>query len=294
MLRGLGQQYAPALNALTTVRAALTWGVAQLAQTNSESPRLDAEVLLRHVLGWARPAFFVGLDASLSVADAASYATLIAQRATGTPVAYLTGSREFLGLPFAVGPGVLVPRPETELLIEWVAAQAQTTVHWQHPLIVDVGTGSGAIALGLATLLPQAQVIGIERSAQALRYARINRAALALEQRVSLVQGDLLAAVRAADIIVANLPYLRDEQWHPGIAQEPAEALFAGVDGLDLYRGLLGQAPQVIQSPGLLALECDPTNAATLAALCGAAFPTAVITTHRDLAGHDRFVSVER
>src|SRR3712207_6694162 len=136
---------------MPTIREAITEGVATLRAAAVESPRLDAEVLLRAALGCDRAQLYAGLTDPLPDPMAAAYRTLIARRAAGEPVAYLTGEREFMGHPFAVGPGVLVPRPETECLVEWLAARARAEARWRAGLAaVDVGTGSGAIACALA------------------------------------------------------------------------------------------------------------------------------------------------
>jgi len=276
-----------------TIRAALAAATECLSDGENPSPRLDAEVLLRHLLGWDRTRLFVALPAPFPTDVARDYNVLIARRAAGEPVAYIVGEREFMGLPFAVGPGVLVPRPETECLVEWVAARIRATPRWSDGArIVDVGTGTGAIALSLATLLPNVRIAGVERSAQALGYARTNRARHGLTGRVGLIQGDLLGPIGAVDVIAANLPYLRTDQAHAGIAQEPAEALYAGDDGLDLYRALLPQAARLLRAPALLAAEIDPEQSAAMVALCRVAFPHATITIERDLAGLDRFVTV--
>ncbi len=278
-----------------TVRAALTAATERLSAAGSPSPRLDAEVLLRHRLGWDRTRLFIALPDPLPADAARDYAALIARRAAGEPVAYIVGEREFMGLPFAVGPGVLVPRPETECLVEWVAARVRAEPRWAGGArIVDVGTGSGAIALSLATLLPDARIVGVERSARALGYARTNRARLGLTGRVGLVQGDLLGPIGVVEVIVANLPYLRGDQAHAGIAQEPAEALYAGEDGLDLYRAMMPQAARLLRAPGLLAAEIDPDHSAAMVALCRTSFPHATITVEQDLAGLDRFVTVQQ
>lgn len=285
----------PPFPTAATVRDALVWATNWLSTNGNESPRLDAEVLLRHLLDWDRTQLFVHLIDPLPLELAQPYQALIARRVAGAPVAYLVGEREFMGLPLLVGPGVLVPRPETEDLVEWLVARIQAEPRWQgRAQIVDVGTGSGAIALSLASLLPAARVVGVELSAQALGYARQNRAYLGLAARVGLVRGNLLGPIGAVDVIAANLPYLRLNQLHAGIAQEPPEALFAGEDGLGLYRALLPQAVPLLRSPGLLAAEIDPEQSAAMTEICRAAFPDAVIAVHRDLAGHDRFVSVSK
>ena len=276
-----------------SVRDALAEGTVLLRQAGAESPRLDAEVLLRSVLGWDRTQLFVGLHDGLDNDVTERYRSLLARRLAGEPVAYLVGEREFMGHPFAVGPGVLVPRPETECLVEWLVARVRAEPRWRDGLsAVDVGTGSGAIAYSLALELPQARVVAVERSVAALKYARENRRRLGLERRVALVRGDLLGPVGVANVIAANLPYLRPDQLHPGIEREPVEALVSGVDGLDLYRALVPQAAAILSTPGLFAAEIDPSQAGSMVALCRDAFPSGVVGVERDLAGRDRFVTV--
>lgn len=276
-----------------TIREALAAATARLREAGADSPRLDAEVLLRHVLGWDRARLFARLPEPLPPDCQEAYERAVARRVSGEPIAYIVGEREFMGLPFRVGPGVLVPRPETEELVERVAAWAREA-RLAAPRIADVGTGSGAIALSLGTLLPGARIVGVERSAAALAYARANRASLGLAGRILLVRGDLLGAVGALDVVAANLPYLRPEQLHPGIDREPTEALVSGADGLDLYRALLPQAAARLRTPGFLIVEIDPAQAAAMVTLCRRAFPEARVTVERDLAGRDRFVTVAR
>lgn len=275
------------------MREALGEATAALRVAGVELPRLDAEVLLRAVLGWDRTQLYIGLNDAIAATLLADYRALIARRAAGEPVAYLTGEREFMGQPFAVGPGVLVPRPETECLVEWLVARARAEPHWAAGLVaVDVGTGSGAIACALALELPRARVVAIERSVEALPYARENRRRLDLERRVALVRGDLLGPVAGADVVAANLPYLRPDQLHAGIDREPVEALVSGDDGLDAYRALLPQVAGVLRTPGVFAAEIDPSQAQAMVGLCRGAFPGAAIGVERDLAGLERFVTV--
>lgn len=279
--------------AAVTARDALAEGTAALREAGVESARLDAEVLLRAALGWDRARLYAGLTDAPSAELVVAFRALVARRAAGEPVAYLVGAREFMGELFAVGPGVLVPRPETECLVEWLVARVRAEPRWSGGLaIADVGTGSGAIACSLALSLPQARVVATERSPSALRYARENRRRLDLERRVALVRGDLLGPVVAVDVIAANLPYLRPEQLHAGIAREPVEALVSGEDGLELYRALLPRAAAALRTPGLFAAEIDPSQAEAMGALCRAAFGDGGIAVERDLAGLDRFVTV--
>ncbi len=267
------------------------------ARGGSETPRLDAEVLLRHVLQCDRAALFARLNESLPADAAAAFLTLLGRRVAGEPVAYLVGEKEFMGLPLRVGPGVLVPRPETELLVEWA-------LRWlggrPDAVVVDVGTGSGAIALAVAAALPpgqRVQILAADPSASALAWAARNRWALALDS-VCLVRGDLTEwlATAAADLVLANLPYLTPEQItaNPLLAAEPDAALLGGADGLDLVRHLVADLPRVLAPGGAVGLELDPTQTATVAALLGETLPGARVETIADLAGLPRHVVAER
>lgn len=279
-----------------TVARALRTARARLAAAGLETPGLDAEVLLRHVLGWDRTQILTRPETELLADDAARYEALLTERERGQPVAYLTGEREFMGLPFAVGPGVLVPRPETEILVEWAA-------DWLRPggrdRVVDVGTGSGAIALSLAHLLGAAwggHITGIDISPEALWVAARNRASLGLDDRVTLRRGNLLRdEATHVDLILANLPYLRPEQvdGNPDLTAEPRLALDGGADGLDLVRDLLADAPRVLAPGGAIGLEIDPSQAQAVQALARATFPEAAVTVLHDLAGHARHVIIE-
>ena len=264
--------------------------------TVSDTPRLDAEVLLRHVLGLDRTGLYLRLRDPLDPADEAAFTVLVERRTAREPVAYLTGEREFMGLPFVVRPGVLIPRPETELLVEWALVwlsnrpTASTTV-------VDVGTGSGAIALSLAAHLPAdwaGTIVGIDVSATALAVAAVNRSRLGLSERVELVRGDLATWCRpGVDLLLANLPYLRPDQGTADLAAEPELALFSGRDGLNLVRRLLTDAPRLLASGGAIGLEIDSAQADAVRAGALAAFPAATVSIRQDLAGHDRLVVVE-
>lgn len=269
----------------------------RLAATASETPDLDAEVLLRHVLGIDRTAFLLGRNSFLSAEQQVGYDVLLLQRAQGIPVAYLTGTREFMGLPFITRPGALIPRPETEILVEWALA-------WLHQrnssVVVDIGTGSGAIALSLAALLGPdwpGELTAVDISPEALAVAHENRTALRLEDRIALVAGNLLTwRTEPVDLVLANLPYLRPEQIssNPLLAAEPALALDGGADGLDLIRALLQDAPRLLTRSGAIGLEIDPSQAAAVTSLAQAAFPSAAVTVLPDLAGLARHVILEQ
>lgn len=281
-------------DAVPRVRDLLARGTASLRRAGIDTPELDAAVLLAHHLGTNRAALYArALDAVPPETDDA-YTSLLERRARGVPVAYLTGTKEFMGLAFTVSPAVLVPRPETELLAEWAIAWLATRSN--RATVVDVGTGSGAIAVSVATFAPAATVLASDISLSALRVARANASAHAVAHRLRFVCGDLLWWLAApVDLIIANLPYLTDDQASaPELAAEPRTALAGGgTDGFARYRALLPQAKERLTSGGALAFEIDPLQAATATALCATIFPSARISVHRDLAGMARFVTVE-
>jgi release factor glutamine methyltransferase len=236
-----------------TLRSALTSASASIA-------RRDAETLLAHLLQRDRAYLFAHPEAELSEAEFAAFAELTNRRAAHEPLQHLTGQQEFFGLTLRVTPDTLIPRPETELLVESVLAWARTQAS---PLnILDIGTGTGAIALALATHLPTAHLIATDLAPAALAVARHNAASLALTTRIRFLESDLLTSIPSTarfDAIVSNPPYipLTDA---PTLApevrdHEPHTALFAGPDGLDLYRRLIPAAHAALNPNGLLALE---------------------------------------
>jgi release factor glutamine methyltransferase len=223
------------------------------------------------------------------------YVELVERRAAREPFAYLVGEREFYGRPFLVDRRVLVPRPETETLVEEALRLLGRSRRAGHrPLVVDVGTGSGAIACTVAAEAPHARVAASDVSADALAVARENRDRLGLGGRVALVRGSLLAWLRTpADLVLANLPYLpasRLPALMPEVAaHEPHVALFAGDDGFDLIRALLDDARRALRPGGSLLLELDPEQVALVR---DAAPWAADVSAIRDLLGHERVVRV--
>jgi release factor glutamine methyltransferase len=267
------------------------------SRVRAETPTLDAEVLLRHVLGVSRAALLAHPELPISESDWRRYRRLLRRRAAGEPVAYLTGTREFMGLEFRVNRHVLVPRPETELLVE--RALAHFSGDDAGKRAVDVGTGSGAIAISLSVARPAMELCAVDVSPAALVVARANARRLLgpKQQQVRFVQGNLLEPVIApVDCIAANLPYVAAADLDALSSSvrdfEPALALDGGADGLDLYRRLLCQAPPKLRPGGRLLMECDPRQAQTLVGLARAAFPSAQVTVYRDLAGWERVVQV--
>jgi release factor glutamine methyltransferase len=274
----------------TPAREALQGAITAIAAAGCETPRLDAELLLADVLGVAREQLLI--DRELLVAGPAvrAYQDAVRRRAVlREPVAYILGRRAFRQIELCVDPRVLIPRPESELLVEQGLGLAPRA------RVLDLGTGSGAIALALARERPDLRVSGSERSADALALARENGRLLGLD--VDFLEADLLAGVPDEfDAVLANLPYVAEHEralLAPEIIRhEPAAALFAGVDGLDAIRALLGQLAGR-QRVGFVALELGAGQAATVAELVAAA-GFEQVTSVRDLAGIERIISGKR
>lgn len=274
------------------IRQAWRDGRAQLY--DSPTPALDARLLLAHALGRDHAYLVAHDDEALTTAQAAAYAGLLARAAAGEPIPYLLGHAPFFGLDLAVSPAVLIPRPETEQLVEMAIAWGRN----RGPLrAVDVGTGSGCIAVTLARGLPAAAVAAVDVSAAALAVAAANVAQHA-PGRVALARGDLLTAIAPGlDLIAANLPYVTRSEWTAlpdGVkSYEPALALDGGIDGLDIIRALLPQAAARLRPSGLLLLEIGWQQGPAALALAQAYLPSASVALRPDFAGHDRFVAVQ-
>ena len=272
-----------------TILGVLNWTAERFARAGFASPRLDAELILGHALELERIQLYAQHDKPLAATELERIRALVRRRLAREPVAYLTGVREFWSLELAVSPAVLVPRPETELLVEVALRLAREL---DARMIVDVGTGSGAVALALARELPGVSVVGLDRSLEALEVARANAGRHGLA--AAFHEGDLLAALPAElvpQLVVANLPYIaRDEleALAPEIREwEPRLALDGGLDGLDLIRRLVREAAGRLSRGGALALEHGSTQAGPVRELLRAA-GFADLGVERDLAGHER------
>jgi len=243
-----------------TIEQVLSEATVKLEKKKIPSADLDAEVLLSHVLKKPREYLFTHSDKPLSTYQLKNLRTLISSRLRHEPVAYLTGHKEFYGLDFIVNKKVLIPRPETESLVETVIKQVKRNTKNETPktVIADIGTGSGCIAVALKKNLPQIKVIATDKSATALKVARRN--AKKHQVKIQFKQGNLLEPVKnlKIDIIVANLPYLKDNLDYPDrkvIKYEPALALKGGPDGLKIYRQFYQQLQQLKNKPKLVYLE---------------------------------------
>jgi release factor glutamine methyltransferase len=267
----------------TSVGAALRDATARL-RGSSESPRLDAELLLAEVLGGGRERLILDRDRPLDRARVDHLNALLARREAREPIAYILGRRAFRYVTLTVDPRVLIPRPETELLVEAGLELAQGAS------VLDVGTGSGAVALALKHERPDLAVVGIDISADAVEVARANATSLNLDATFRV--GDLLGNARP-DAVLANLPYVPDgaELIDDVARYEPARALRGGADGLDLIRRLTGEiaARPPSARPSLLALEIGADQGPAVMGLVAAAGYGSV-RVQRDLAGHDRIV----
>jgi len=270
-------------------------GIATL-QGGSEAPRSDALLLLSRALDCRREWILAHGDAPMNAPAVARFERWCRQRARGVPLAYLVGDAGFYGRTFEVDPRVLVPRPESEHLIDevlaFVARAARDRVE-----ILDVGVGSGALACTLAAELPQAYVCGTDRCAGALEVAAANARRLGVARRCALYAGDLAAPVagRRFDAVVANLPYVSSNEIDaaPPLQFEPRGALDGGPDGLDAYRRFVPAAPALLKPGGLLLLEAAPPQMAGLLELVRAAFAPAKPSVGVDYAGLARYVRLE-
>ncbi|MGO9516549.1 MAG: peptide chain release factor N(5)-glutamine methyltransferase, partial [Candidatus Korobacteraceae bacterium] len=257
------------------LRQALASAVQRLETSDVGSSRMNAEVLLMFVLGVNRAYLYAHPERELTPQEEARYNEVLTQRATGMPSQYITGHQEFWGLDFVVSPAVLIPRPETEHLVESVLDLARGV---SHPRIVDVGTGSGCVALALAHELKDAEVYAVDLSTDALEIARANAARLQLEQRVHFFRANVLCVIpsqdfnpsrgtptqeetrfRDLDFVVSNPPYVgfseADKVQKSVFEFEPKMAVFAGENGLDVIRLLIDQAHGALKPGGWLALE---------------------------------------
>ena len=267
-----------------------------------EDAPLEAELLLMHLLGIDRAKLYARLDEELSPYEEHALAQFVNRRLSHEPIAYIIGHREFFGHDFHVAPGVLIPRAESELLVEQALEQIEPTgeklsTPEKGEKIAEIGTGSGAIAISLALLLPKAKIYATDISPRALEVAGANLEKHGVQDRVHLLQGDLLDPLpEPVDIIIANLPYIRDEELNELSAEirtyEPIVALHGGRDGLDKVRQLLCRAGEKLRPGGLILLEIGPGQGPALTAWAKDLFPGARVELVNDLSGRERVLRV--
>ena len=277
---------------MKTVLEVITATSEYFAKAKIESPRLNIEHLLAHVLGMKRMGLYLQFDRQLTEAELAPLRALVKRRAAAEPLQYLLGTAEFLSHTLKCDARALIPRPETEELVEHIVLEGKAEgCAWKAGHIVDIGTGTGCIALALAAAFPDARVTAADVSADALALARENAASLAMQDRVAFVQSDLLAGVDGPiDLLVANLPYIPSDEI-PGLQREvlnePRLALDGGFDGLALVRRLLEEAQPKLSPGATIALELHLDQPCKLAAeLTGYADKKVV----KDHSGRERFL----
>ncbi len=265
----------------------------------SDSPELDAQILLAHVIGLPRPSLLARLDSPLTQSQIDSADRAFSRLKAGEPLPYILGHREFYGLDFTVTPDVLIPRPETELLVEkaikWLSA------HPSKRSMADIGTGPGIIAVTLAVNIPDANILATDISPNALKVAKANAKKFHVHHRIQFTECDLLPPQSQIvnhkskiDLICANLPYIPTQTLSglPIFGREPTLALDGGEDGLDLYRRLLDIAPAWLTPHGMILLEIEATQGIQAFNLASNKFSESHISLHQDLAGHDRLLEI--
>lgn len=265
----------------------------------SDVPVLEAQVLLAHVLEKPRAWIIAHPEAQLDPMKVESLDAIVGRRLAGEPLPYLLGKWEFFGLEFSITPAVLIPRPETELLVEHALTWLKPARHQlgRRLHIADIGTGSGCIAVSLAVHIPGCHIAALDIARDTLEVARINVGRHQVEDRVRLIQGDLLKpfANQSFDLICANLPYIPTSALAdlPVFDREPHLALDGGLDGLSLIRKLLAQARHSLARGGSLLLEIEAGQGNAVRELAHVVFPGATVSLYQDLAGKDRLVSIQ-
>ena len=261
-------------------------------------PRLEAEVMVMNVVRMLRHDIFAQQEMELSAEQEQELAQMVERRRKREPLAYILGYREFYGVNLLVTPAVLIPRPETETLVEQALFMSLMGMETTELVIADVGTGTGAIAISLAIHLPAARIYALDNSDDVLDVASYNIRAHNVSDRVTLGKGDLLDPLpEPADMVVANLPYIpsdRISSLQPEVQKEPRAALDGGADGLDLVRRLLSQAGVKLKEHGVMLMELDPEQVPAVEELAKQYFPEASITVEQDLAHQDRIFVVNR
>ncbi|MDP2674197.1 MAG: peptide chain release factor N(5)-glutamine methyltransferase [Dehalococcoidia bacterium] len=281
-----------------TLREALRRASQTLAAAGSDEAVLEAEILLAHALGIDRAHLYQRLSDDLPPDAATAFDAFLRRRLAHEPVPYILGRKEFFGLEFEVAPAAIIPRPETETLVElvlgFVSERGLATLR-----IADIGVGCGAIAVALAVSLPQSEVIAVDVSPDALALARRNAERHGVAERIDFCQGDLLAPLEVrVDVIAANLPYVRSADFEalpPEIREhEPRLGLDGGPDGLRLIERLLRDAPAYLNPGGALFAEIGEEQGEAALALARTYFPQAQIAIEQDLSGLDRVLVVYR
>ncbi|MFZ7127835.1 MAG: peptide chain release factor N(5)-glutamine methyltransferase [Desulfobacterales bacterium] len=285
-----------------TIGSLLSWAAGYLQKNDIDSPRTTADLLLAHSLGIRRLDLYLRYDQPLHTDELARFKQLIRRRLSREPVAYITGTKEFWSLELEVTPDVLIPRPETECLVEAVLEEAGRLPAGHEPAILDLGTGSGAIVLALAKSLPRGRFVATDASIPAIRVARRNAGRHGLEHRIQFVATDWLAAFHPGrarfDVIVSNPPYIDRKDLGtlaPEVREfEPVRALDGNEGGLECLERILAEAPAFLNPGGLLVMEIGYDQRSRLEQSIRSIGAYEEAFFRKDYAGHDRVVGVKR
>lgn len=282
----------------------LNWAIQQLCSNRIPNPRLDAEILLAYTLQIKREKLYTIIETIISEKNLIEFKELIYRRSKNEPVAYLTQSKEFMGLEFYVSPDVLIPRPETELLVEQIILQAQKLHHSK--IMLDIGTGSGCIAIACAKYIPDLHIIATDIHPASLSIARKNAQYHQVKNKIEFYQGDLFSALSDKihlayfDFIVSNPPYIPAPQIHELSIDiqnyEPFIALSGGQNGLDIIKKIISQAPYYLNKNGFLLLEIAYNQAKSVGELLlnNSAYNSLSMKILKDLAGFDRLIMIQK
>jgi len=278
-----------------TIQTILNWTRQYFLDKGVENPRLDAEVLLSHILGKERLYLYVHFDQPLEEAELSAFRAAVKQRAARLPVAYIVGMKEFMGLDFEVTPAVLIPRPDTEILVEAVLKRLAAV---DSPYILDLGTGSGAICVSMLAKLPTAKGMTVDISAEALAVAKGNADRHLVAERLTFCQGDLFAPVKGQvfTAILSNPPYIPEADiagLTPEVRQEPNLALAGGKDGLDFYRRIIQDGRGYLSTHGFIAMEVGIGQAQVVAKMAEETGCFKVSDIIKDYSGIDRVVVLD-
>ena len=282
-------------NEVWTIGSIIKWTEQYFRDKGVDSPRLDAEVLLSHVLKKERIYLYIHFDEPLEAGELAAFRAMVKKRVQRIPVAYIVGAREFMGLTFAVSPAVLIPRPDTEILVEAVIERLKDKAQTK---FVDIGTGSGAIVLSLLHYLPLACAAAVDISQDALTVAAENAKTLLVNDRVDFYLGDVYAPLTTEkfDAIISNPPYIPNEdiaKLEPEVRDfEPYGALAGGMDGLDFYRQLIAGGSARLKDGGFMVFEVGINQARAVVALTTAIPELGKTEILKDYAGIERVVIV--
>jgi release factor glutamine methyltransferase len=286
-----------------TVLEALNWATDFLKDHQVDNPRLSAELLLSRSMGVRREELYIRLHSQITEGDRGALNAFVQRRVSGEPLQYILGQQEFWSFDMKVAPQVLIPRPETELLVEQALSILESASFGKAPRVLELGTGSGAIAISLAREVKEIFVVATDVSKEALELARQNALHAGVERRITFVHGDLFNALQSAeekgpfDVIVSNPPYVPRpdiESLAKEVKNEPRIALDGGEDGLDFHRRIISEAPAHLRAGGWLLLEMGQGQGARVSALIGEKVDFQRPQIHSDLSGIERVIKVQK